>query len=149
MLKNEDIDLILEQGLAELGMVGGVIGGASAGSLTTAAVSVLTGGSGAKIGARKIATDHKNETIVVKDDIKTSKLIRQFFGEGNFGVDANNENYVIGLRGSGFWNMNPCVYELVQKPGELNVTTHAKEGLIKQNSCQKAIDNLKSYLSTN
>ena len=53
---------------------------------------------------------------------------------------------MVGLVGSGTWNMNPCVMQLIWSERELYATAHAREGLIKQKTCAKALNRLATVL---
>lgn len=52
--------------------------------------------------------------------------------------------------GSGFWDMNPTYVIAVLEPdrGMISIAAHAKEGLIKQHSAEKAVRRLTSQLSS-
>lgn len=57
---------------------------------------------------------------------------------------------VRGVVGAGFLNMNPTYVIAVLEPdvGRISVAAHAKEGLIKQHSAQKAVRRIFSQLSS-
>ena len=61
----------------------------------------------------------------------------------------NNIYYAVGIKGSGFFNLNPCVLEVVLKQNNLEIVAHAKEGLIKQKTCLKGMSALRAYLISN
>lgn len=53
---------------------------------------------------------------------------------------------LVGVVGSGVGGMNPCVVQLVWTRDVLLATAHAKEGLIRQGTCRKALDSLERAL---
>jgi len=139
-LTEKQIQDILSQGLAALGELGGSFGG----------IGGRHGGAiGGAIGARITPTAHLEETITITDMTSTLARLREFLQKlpnNTVGEDAQETYTLIGVIGSGFLNMNPCVIECELSSNSLKIFAHAKEGLIKQNTCRKGIDMLKKEL---
>jgi hypothetical protein len=119
MLTHEQIELILESKLSDLGKI--------------------TGGKG---------TDTKSETFKHKEDMeKMVGLIDIFFDNSYIHIeDENSYFYIVAVKSAGFMNMNPCVYEIALEPEIIVISTYAREGLINQNTCEKAIKNIATFL---
>lgn len=65
--------------------------------------------------------------------------------------NANGEDaYIVAKIGSGFMNLNPTVicvdFNNLENENKICIAAYAKEGLIKQNSSQKAFDMVKQQL---
>lgn len=155
MLNDNQINKILEGKLSELGKIGGVIGGIAGGGagggieggVGGGIGGYIGGGLGAKIGAKLLPLDHKNDSVAHRDQKKITALAKNYFGDALIHESQENDiYYAVGVKGSGFFAMNPCVLELVIRPNTLEIFAHAKEGLIKQKTCTKAIDKLKEHL---
>ena len=158
MLTKEQVEKIIEIKLSNLGGVGGAMGG-TIGSIVTddiigaplsAAAGFLGGSTGTKFGLKLIGLDNQQETVTIQNITQFQPIIKSYFG--NDFIYEKNENgtfYFAGIKNSGAANLNPCVMELILKGTELMIFAHAKEGLIKQKTCIKAISDLKKYFETN
>lgn len=148
MLSDEQINKILGEKLANLGAVGGAAGATVGGGGLLGMISGAFGGaSGAKAGAKILPIDHITENFGINNQSNVPELIKKYFN--NSLINEDNENgtyYAAGIKGSGFSNLNPCILEVVSKPNYIQIFAHAKEGLIKQKTCLKAISALKMYL---
>lgn len=139
-LTEKQIQDILTSGLAAMGALGGSFGGMGGGG---------GGAIGGAIGAKITPTAHLEESMPVTDMTATLTKLREFLEEppnGVVGEGAQAMHTLIGVIGSGFLNMNPCVIECELSSTSLTISAHAKEGLIKQNTCRKGIDMLKKEL---
>lgn len=139
-LTEKQIQDILTSGLAAMGALGGSFGGMGAAG---------GGAIGGAIGAKITPTAHLEESMPVTDMTATLTKLREFLQElpnNTVGEDAQETYTLIGVIGSGFLNMNPCVIECELSSNSLKIFAHAKEGLIKQNTCRKGIDMLKKEL---
>ena len=121
-----------------MGALGGGVAGAAGG-----------GAIGGALGAKLVGTAHLEEKIPVTDMTSTLAKLREFLEEppnSVVGEGAQAVHILIGVIGSGFLNMNPCVIECELSSTSLTISAHAKEGLIKQNTCRKGIDMVKKEL---
>ena len=159
----ESADKILEGELAKLGAVGGAVGGAigsaagaamTDGPYTPGAGGGAAGGAlGAKIGA-KLMKDTSHEKTVELDEPADAALRRVVQALDQAGEIHPSETDAPGARavvGAGALNMNPAVVDATIEPlGEnrtrVNLRAAAKEGLIKQKTAEKAIEQVAAAL---
>jgi outer membrane lipoprotein SlyB len=160
----ESADKILEDELAKLGAAGGAIGGAigsAAGAAATdapyvsggAASGAAGGALGAKIG-NKLLKDSGHEESIELDEPADAALRRVVKALDDAGEIRPTESDAPGARaviGSGFLSMNPAVVDASLEPIDDKRTrvvlrASAKEGLIKQKTAEKAIEQVSSAL---
>lgn len=110
---------------------------------------------GAKWSAKRLKTEVAHEMFTIppgqQDHIlacladDTSTLARSFER-----VDAQDDSVVTarGIVGSGFGSMNPAyvIISVDAQTSTLGIAAHAKEGLINQQTAQKAVDKVASAL---
>ncbi|WP_277051489.1 hypothetical protein [Ruania albidiflava] len=152
-----EITAALEDGLASLGAAGGAIGGgigggASAGTLGGAA-GAAGGASGGAVGARKGARwftklDSRRRHWPQPSTPDLAGRLHQFLKHPQQReLTAPDGSSVVGLYaiiGSGSMNLNPCIIETVWDASGLQAVAYAREGLIKQRTCGKALDRLQT-----
>lgn len=102
----------------------------------------------AKIAAQFTKTESKTETWKHTEDMeKLVGLIDAFFNNSFIHIeDENSYFYVVAMKSGGILNMNTCLYEIALEPEVLNVTTYAREGIVRQNTCEKGMKNLREFL---
>jgi hypothetical protein len=154
---------ILDKELGKLGEKAGRVGGAVGGIAGRSAVGAVGGSLGGAVGGRKgatlaaslLPTESKKEKLVVNKTTKeVSAIIQGFFKTRGTIKKVKTEKKVKiieGVIGSGFLNMNPSFITIVLHPislhkTEVHIGASAKEGLIKQNTAVKAIEEVKGYL---
>jgi len=147
MLDDKQIDNILRGKLSD-------VGGHSLGAIQRTLgrywivdFSIRLGAASTNAVAKILKTDYKTENVEVNSQTDIPRLVKKYFNDRL--ISEENENgiyYAVGVKASGFFNMNPCVLEIVSKSNNIQVSAHAKEGLIKQKTCSKAIASLKAYL---
>lgn len=153
LLSIEQVDDALVDGLGSLGAWGGGLGGAVGGTFVGAGAGVAgarggtSGGrSGARFGARKLTRlDGEQSTMHIARTAENLQAVREGFFAGRLDErtdDAGDATLLVGIVGSGAGGLNPCVVQLVWYAEELHATAHAKEGLIKQRTCAKALQSL-------
>ncbi len=161
-------DEILAKELSKIGrtsgMIGGMIGGALGGSLSGAAGGAIGGAKGGAAGAlfsaRFLPTEQYQQEIKLSLDAATvlSKILSFFETEGRIANDseAGTSQYpkISGILGSGFFKKNPTLVqaEVVNFTNDsctLLISGAAKEGLIKQQSAQKAVTRITQFITMN
>lgn len=149
MLTNEQINHILENRISDLGRIRSIAGVLPVvNPLTDPSTVSKAAAQGAKLGAKIISTDHKKDSLKISDQSKIYKLIKEYFKNSLvFEKHKNDVYFLVGVKNSGFLNMNFCVLEILLKHAYLEIFAHAKEGFIKQGTCVKAINTLKKYLT--
>ena len=137
------IDKILEDESAKLGGFGGFIGGGVAGA---------TGGAiGAKIGASMLPTVTYQHSLIYMSSLENAikAVNNSIVTSGGYKkmLDADKNSQIpmfSAIIGSGLLNLNPAVVcvtvEYINETRvNICITGHAKEGLIKQKTAQKAV----------
>ena len=153
LLSIEQVEDALVDGLGSLGAWSGGLGGALGGSLVGAgagaagAAGGASGGrSGARFGARKLTRlDGEQKTTHVARTLENLRAVRERFFDGRLDErtdDPADATLLVGIVGSGAGGLNPCVVQVIWYTEELHATAHAKEGLIKQRTCAKALQSL-------
>lgn len=149
MLTIKQIEQILENKISELGMITGLtssiattgifgVKSETVGSMLGAAAEAAMG---ARIGSQQILIDYKNDLIKIRHQDLLPQKTKEYFNNSLIHESFQDEiYYAVGVKGSGFFNLNPCVLEIVLKQNDLAIFAYAKEGLIKQNTCLKAIN---------
>ena len=102
-------------------------------------------GSVAKV-VKKLKTEMKYDTFHV-GTISYGMLRDALLRIGEIIQDHEDKYEIIARVGAGFANMNPAVMVIAIQGEYLSVAAYAKEGLIKQHTAEKAIQNLKDSLS--
>jgi hypothetical protein len=153
----ESADKILEDELAKLGAAGGAVGAAIGSAVTRmtsdspvigsgAAAGAAGGAAGARFGAR--FQKDTSETATVELDASPEDALRRLVKAfDNLGELHPSESDAPGARAvirSGFLSMNPAVVDATVEPaGEghttINLRASAKEGLINQDTAEKAL----------
>ena len=149
-----EVEHVLVEGVAALGAWGGAVGGAVGGGFAGRLGGASGGRSGGRFGARYLTRlDGDQRVIHVERSEENLQAVRaEFFGgrvrEGRGAPPGATAEALLmaGVVGSGPMSMNPCVVQLVWFAHELHATAHAKEGLIKQRTCAKALRALASML---
>lgn len=150
-------DELLSRELAKLGGVGGAFGGAVSGGAAGGVGGERGGSAGAAVASKFLPSEyHQTEIELGVEPQALLKSAYSFFeangevlGEG----DDSESRYpkLSGVVGSGFFNMNPTVLHVeivAAEEGKCSVllTGHAKEGLIKQRSAEKAVGRMADFL---
>ncbi|MDN5855722.1 MAG: hypothetical protein L0K86_23345 [Actinomycetia bacterium] len=154
LLPVADVEHLLVEGIADLGALGGGLGGALGGGLPGRVGGASGGRTGGRFGARHLTRlDGDQLTVRVERSAGNLHTVRTgFFGgraQESVGTPpGTNADAVlmIGAIGAGAMSMNLCVVQLVWFARELHATAHAKEGLIKQRTCAKALQTLTTTL---
>lgn len=145
-LSRAEVAAALEGGLASLGAVSGAVGGGIGAGLAGAAGGASGGRSGARIGARFTKQDSQRRQWSHPGSPEHLHRLRQFLQyPQERALTAPDGSRVVGLYaivGSGSMKLNPCVVEAIWDTSGLQVVAHALEGLIKQRTCAKALDQL-------
>lgn len=154
LLSIDEVQRVLVEGIADLGAWGGGLGGGLGGRLPGRIGGASGGRAGGRFGARHLTRlDGDSRTLHVECVEQNLQALRTGFFGGRTqervgappgaGVDAV---LMIGVVGSGAWRLNPCVVQVVWFAHDLHATAHAKEGLIKQRTCSKALQTLAATL---
>jgi hypothetical protein len=144
-------DEILARELGKVGALGGLLGGGVAGA--------AGGAVGASFAARFLPTERYQHQVTISQDAPTvlGKVAAFFASEGRIAdeIEAGSSPYpkISGVLGSGFLKMNPALVhvEVVSVDDDsctLFVSGAAKEGLIKQQSAQKAVHRVIEAIAT-
>lgn len=150
LLSIDQVEQALVEGIADLGARGGGLGGALGGGAAGRLGGVSGGRSGARFGARHLTRlDGEQRTLSVECTEENLHAVRAGFFGGRAqecvgtppGATADAV-LMVGVVGAGVGGLNPCVVQLVWFATELHVTAYAKEGLIKQRACAKALQTL-------
>ena len=155
-LSTDEIAAALEGRLGDLGAAGGAFGGAigggiGAGGPAGGAAGAAGGASGGRIGGRFGAKrftkqDSHRRHWPQPSTPELMARLRQFLQQPQdrqlTAPDGTPVLGMVGIVGSGSMNLNPCLVEAVWDASGLQVVAHAKEGLIKQRTCEKALDRL-------
>lgn len=112
------------------------------------------GAKGGTFGARHFTRldGEKKVFSIPHSDAHQQVILDKFFGGAGSGEtfeQAGSDEPVltmVGAVGSGSMNMNPCVVQIVWSGNELQAFAHAREGLIKQRTCAKALQRLSDVL---
>jgi hypothetical protein len=156
-----EVDAVLGQLLADLGRDAGSIGGAAGGAVSGVAgagrAGGIGGGRGGSRGAAWAARRLKTETAVDTryfDPSQTPAVLVALSQALHAQLDppgrASDGTVVLrGVVGSGVAGLNPAyVIAVVEAAvGQVSIAAHAKEGLIKQHTAQKAVRQLLATLS--
>ena len=154
LLSVDEVEHVLAEGIADLGARGGAVGGAVGGGLAGRFGGASGGRAGGEFGARRLTRlDGEQRTIRVERTEENLQAVRaEYFGgraQERRGTPAGTPAealLMVGVIGSGSMSMNPCVVQLVWFAYELQATAHAKEGLVKQRTCAKALQKLAAVL---
>ncbi|MEE6282499.1 hypothetical protein [Georgenia sp. MJ170] len=157
MLPAEEVRTILIARNGDAGARGGSIGGAIGGSIggggaLPGAVGGSSGGrAGGRLGAKLFTrvmgqsrtlpvpyTRHAHATM-------HRGLAPALVSEARAGGQV--QGVLVGLVGTGWWNMNSAVIQVVWFPDRAEVTAHALEGLVNQRSVPRALDVVEHLLS--
>ena len=145
-LSTAEIAAALEDGLAALGAIGGGVGGAIGAGLPGALGGASGGRSGARFGARFTRQDSRRRHWPQPSTPELVARLRAFLQQPQDRqltvADGTPVLGMVGIVGSGSMNLNPCLVEAVWDATGLQVVAHAKEGLIKQRTCEKALNRL-------
>ncbi|WP_199849509.1 hypothetical protein [Blastococcus sp. Marseille-P5729] len=154
LLPIEQVEHVLVESLGDLGAVGGAVGGGIGGGWAGRLSGASGGRTGGRAGARYLTRmDGDQRTLHIDRSEALLHAVRVGFFAGRAqerrgalpGASADAVQ-MVGVVGSGALSMNPCVVQLVWFPHELHATAHAREGLIKQRTCAKALERLASTL---
>lgn len=134
-----EIDSVLTAQLGELGAKSSLFG---------------AGGHGARWSAKRLKTETAHEVIDVpraEHDRILATLNDSLSGGGTSATSGPSDDSVIttrGIVGSGFASMNPAYVIIVvdRQSSTVGIAAHAKEGLIKQRTAQKAVDKVRARL---
>ncbi|UPK74111.1 hypothetical protein MU582_16960 [Nocardioidaceae bacterium SCSIO 66511] len=156
LLTIDQVVHLLEGALGDIGAWGGGVGGALGGGLAGRAGGTSGGRIGARFGTRHLTKlDGEQRTLQVPRTEQNVRVVRDKFFEGRAqertGNPAGGEPgpiEMVGVVGSGTARMNPCVIQLVWFDQQVHVTAHAREGLIKQRTCSKALRALTESLES-
>ncbi len=169
-----DTDEVLAKELAKIGAISGAVGGGITGGITggtTGGVSggiaggiimagacALSGAAGAYIASTFLPTETYSQELTISADAETTLVstmkVLSDMGKIKPSEELHTKNpCLVATVGSGFLNMNPCllVLEIVSSTNSqtiLIVNGAAKEGLIKQNTAQKAVSRVVKALSS-
>lgn len=145
-LSAEEITAALEGGLGSLGTVGGAVGGGLGGGVPGAVGGAAGGRTGGRLGARFTKPDRSRRRWPQPSTPAQIQRLREFLQYPQqrelTGPDGSSVVGLYAIIGSGSMNLNPCVLEAVWDASGLQVVAHAREGLIKQRTCEKALDRL-------
>ena len=155
-LSAEEIAAALAGRLGDLGAAGGAFGGGLGGALSAGPAAGAAGAAGGasggrlggRLGARFTKLDSQRRHWPQPSTPEHLHRLHQFLrAPQQRQLSAPDGSPVVGLSaliGSGSMNLNPCVVEAVWDSSGLQVVAHAREGLIKQRTCEKALDRLQS-----
>ena len=107
---------------------------------------ILGKGKGIKAVAKRLPTISYQKTITIsKENILEyyEKILKK---QGNILKYDEDNQRLIAMVGSGFWNLNPTIIVLQIINGEVHISAAAKEGFIKLHSAKKAIDKFISLI---
>lgn len=145
-LSTEEITAALEGGLGSLGAVGGAVGGGLGGGVPGAVGGAAGGRTGGRLGARFTKPDSSRRHWPQPSTPALIQRLQEFLQYPQqrelTGPDGSSVVGLYAVIGSGSMNLNPCVLEAVWDASGLQVVAHAREGLIKQRTCEKALDRM-------
>lgn len=156
LLPIEQVENMLIDGLGDIGAwsggVGGMAGGAASGPVSgvAGAHGGKSGGrAGARWGARHLTRmDGDYMTLPVAPTADNLQAVREKVFAGRFQESADGytgaRQFIGIVVGPGLRGMNPCVVQLIWYAQELRATAHAREGLIRQRTCEKALQLLRA-----
>ena len=106
---------------------------------------------GGAVGARWGAKRLKNEVATARVDVGPQQVDAAVARLADLLRSAPQQDgptvTLAGVLGSGFGNMNPALVRVEVTPaGHIRIAAHAKEGLIKQRTAQKAVNTLTEAL---
>lgn len=96
---------------------------------------------------KKLKTFQAHGEAIMPKPYSFAEVIDILSGLGTFAEVDYERSYLALLTTSGFMNMNPAVVELSVSGGAVYADAHAKEGLIKQGTADKAIEKVFNALS--
>lgn len=133
----------------------GAIGGAAGSTVSTGMPGV--GSSGARAGGRlgaKLFTKVMGQTRTVmipwtadSDAVLRGSMARVLFSGPAEHPGSGAQSVLVGLLGVGWMNLSAAVIQAVWYWDRVELTAHALEGLIKQRSAAKALDELEQALA--
>ncbi|UFU03312.1 hypothetical protein LQF12_01485 [Ruania suaedae] len=136
ILTEQEVLLALSGGLAELGALGGSLAGPA---------GAVGGASGARAGARVAKLDGRRRDWSSPLPETVLDRLRLALGEPHewrTETPEGERTALVGVVGSGAMSMNPCVIEVLHHPLGVQLAAHAREGLIKQRTCEKALERI-------
>ena len=157
-LDDELINSILKDQLGKLGAGGGAAGGFVGGGLLSSLGGVRGGYSGSRWVAGLLRTIEYRECMKLpcspeKAMQSAVSVLASMPSFNDWIHDAPHSTvpFFAALVGSGFWNMNPTIVCLEVVPADngntdVHIAAMAKEGLINQNSAEKAVKTLRELL---
>lgn len=118
------------------------------------------GGFGARIAARRLSTEEHEMPIQIHVDAVearaiTSRVLKNLRARADSMLDSSEmTGGISAIVGSGHMNLNPTIVRIQFCEASASTTivlvrTLAKEGLIKQNSAEKAAERIKNLLLNN
>ncbi len=148
-LSPAEITAALEGSLASLGAVGGGLGGMAGGGIAGGVGGASGGRIGARMGTRWFTKlDSRRRDWPQPSSPELVGRLHEFLQHPQQReLTAPDGSSVVGLYamlGSGSMNLNPCVIETVWDASGLHAVAHAREGLIKQRTCEKLLDRLQA-----
>lgn len=152
VLTIEQVSSLLEDEIADLGAWGASIGGSLGGGSAGAAGGRSGGGQGARFGARHLMKlDGEHRARPLSRTGEGLERLRAYFGESlreKTSEDGSDAVLMVGCVGVGVGGLSPVVVQAVWYPAEVQMTAHAREGLIKTHQCRKALDRLETVVGT-
>ena len=121
----------------------------------TAKFTARAGRSGTSFSAKRLKTDQVTEYYkVAMTAVKLFDILKTYLSKNGRIIESSERKSLTALTLSGYANMNPCVLVVrltIDSSNKINleITGYAKEGIIKQNTCKKSINNLISFLNSN
>ena len=151
VLTAEEVQHLLVEANADLGAKGGAIGGTIGGGISAGGLGGAAGAAGGRsggrtggrFGARAFTKVHGASRMVpvppsAEAEAAVTALLRT--------VLRLDRQVIVGLMGSGSLNMNTAVVQLQWQPAGAAITAHGLEGLIKQRTAPKALDQIEQAL---
>ena len=113
---------------------------------TLADFDILGKGKGIEAVAKRLPTISYQKTVTISKENTLEYCEKILKKQGNILKYDEDNQRLIAIVGSGFWNLNPTIIVLQITNGEVHISAAAKEGLIKQHSAKKAIDKFISLI---
>lgn len=135
---------VLTDVLGELGAAGGAIGGRIGGGFAGQVGGRSGGRLGGRLGVRLTRMRGEHRTVSAPGTPESFWALHRCLA---MVVLADpGRGHLAGVIGSGALNMNPAVVQALWSPRGLELTAHAREGLIAQKTAPKALDRLEEAL---
>ncbi|MDF1489883.1 hypothetical protein [Tessaracoccus caeni] len=112
--------------------------------LTKALAAVTGGGSGARLGAKITPIRGASRFIEVPLTQWSYDLVRDSIQQ--ILATSPGGEQMVGLVRGGAMAMNPALVQAIWHENGVHLTVHAFEGLIKQHTAEKVLDNLEYFL---